>query len=213
MLLENTSEKFKELFLLAFTRELIIHSSGEEILELESEEIQEDKEQKQAMKQMVKQGLSPPKQLFKPLPKAFQMQSLPRRLIIPSQRFPTRLQYIKPTQAKNQIELGKLNPILQDPLVQTIECHGPDKEIIVRTPNVKKTKIKLTKEEINTIVENFAKIAKIPSTKGVFRVAVGKLVFSGIISDIVGTKFTIKKIPASRTAMVPTRSFGMPVRR
>ncbi len=210
MLLQNTSEKFKELFLLAFTREIIIHSSGKEILELESKEFQEDKEKKQTIKQIVNQKLTPIK--FKPLPRSFQ---LPRRLIIPTQRFPQRLQHIKPVPTQNQIELGKLNPILQDPMVQTIECHGPDKEIIVRAPNVKKTNIKLTKEEINTIVDKFTEKAKIPNAEGVFRVAFGKLIFSAIISEIIGTKFTIKKIPMPRTPtnIIPTKSFGMPIRR
>lgn len=214
MSLQETSEKFKELFLLAFTRELIINSSGEEILELESEEFQEEKEKKKIIKEVVKQASTPTsKKQFKPLPKPFQVQSLPKRLVIPMQRFPPRLQYIQPTPGPIQVDLGKLNKMLQDPIVQTIECHGPNKEIVVRAPSARKTNIKLTKEEINKIVENFAEKAKIPSAQGIFRVAVGKLIFSAIISDIVGTKFIIKKIPAPRTPqiprnLVPNRSFN-----
>ena len=208
--LQGTSEKFKELFLLAFTRELIINSAGGEIIELESEEIKEDKQKKE----VIKQAIAPKKQ-FKPLPKPFRMQSLPRRLIIPVERFPQRLAYIRPAPAMNEVDVGKLNKILADPVVQTIECHGPDTEVIIRDPSLKKTDIKLTKEEINTIVENFAKKAKIPSVQGVFRVAVGRLIFSAIISDVVGTKFIIKKMPPERAGpsnLIATRSFGMPPR-
>jgi len=212
MLLQETSEKFKELFLLAFTKELILHSGGPELVELESEIENEKQNRKQEIKELVKEELIPKKIMFKPLPKPFK--SLPKRLIIPPPRFPLRLQYIKPTPTPTplKLDLGKLNPLIQDPRVQTIECQGPDKKIIVRTPRERKTEISLTKQEIDDIIDKFSKQAKIPAEEGIFRIVVGNLSLSSIISSVIGTKFIIKKLryipkPAPSTSLMPTRRF------
>jgi len=218
MLLENTSEKFKELFLLAFTRELIIHAGGPELIELESEVEKVEEQKKEIIHEAVKRELKPTTGKFKPLPRPLTTQRLPKRLIIPTSRFPTRLQYIQPTPGPLQLDLGKLKPILDDPVVQTIECHGPDKQIIVRIPTERKTKVILNKEEIDNIIKEFSDKAKIPSQEGVFRAAVGRLLLSAIISSVVGTKFIIKKIKYSPTQLrppsnlQPQRAFGMPPR-
>lgn len=217
MLLENTSERFKELFLLAFTRELIINSSGEEILDLVSEVEKVEEQKKEVIKEAVKHELHPtPAGQFKPLPHLLTSR-LPKRLIIPVSRFPPRLQYIRPTPAQTIIDLGKLNPLIQDPMVQTIESHGPDKEVIIRTPVEKKTKIVLSKEDINQIIKTFSEKTKIPIIEGVFRVAVGKLLLSSIISKVVGTKFIIKKLKYSPAQIRPSnlqrsQAFGVPPR-
>ena len=58
----------------------------------------------------------------------------------------------------------------------------------------KKTPIKLSKEEIDQIVRAFSESAKIPSTEGLFKAAFGNLVISAVVSDIVGTRFIIRKI-------------------
>jgi len=212
---QETSEKFKELFLLAFTRELIINFAGGEILELESEFEKEQKYRKESVREIVKEGMHPGQEKkFKALPKSFQMQALPKRLVIPISRFPTRLAYIQPMPAPGMnIDMGKLNALMQDPVVQVIECHGPDKEIVIRAPTERKTNVILEKDEIENIVKNFSETAKIPITEGVFRVAVGRLIFTAIISEVVGTKFIIKKMipgsaPAKPTTLMPMRTFG-----
>ncbi|RLG11014.1 hypothetical protein DRN73_06450 [Candidatus Pacearchaeota archaeon] len=208
MLLQETSEKFKELFLLAFTKELILHSGDSKLLELKNKVEEKKQNKKQEVKELVKEELIPKKIMFKPLPKPFK--PLPKRLIIPPPRFPLRLQYIKPTPTPTplKLDLGKLNPLIQDPLVQTIECQGPDKKIIVRTPRERKTEISLTKQEIDDIIDKFSKQAKIPVEEGIFRVVVGNLNLSAIISNIIGTKFIIKKlkyfpIPRKTSNLIP----------
>ncbi len=213
MELQETSETFKELFLLAFTRELIINYAGGEVLELESKIEKEKEDRREAIKEIVHEEMHPEKR-FKALPRPFQISALPKRLIIPVPRFPARLAYIQPTPMPEQIDLGKLNPLMQDMAVQVIECHGPDKEIVVRAPTERKTSITLTKEEIDEIVKKFSEAAKIPVTEGIFRVAFGRIVFTAIISDVVGTKFIVKKLtltaPQQRfTALQQPRVFGM----
>ncbi len=134
--------------------------------------------------------LTAPRERFRPsLEKA--------RLRIPEQVLPPQFRYLKPTPSERQIDLGKLNPLVQDPLVKSIECGGPEQNIIVtESGGAKKTSIILSKEEIDEIVEKFSKAAKIPIHEGVFRVVVGRLVFLAITSEIVGSRFIIRKMIA-----------------
>lgn len=130
------------------------------------------------------------KKLFKPFPRP----PLQRILRIPELKLPARLQY-RPVPTNVQIDLGKLSPLVNDSNVKIIECNGPDKNIMVRgTMGRKKTSIILNKQEIEEIITKFSKTAKIPIQEGFFKVVVGKLVLSAIISDVVGSKFIIKKI-------------------
>ena len=119
------------------------------------------------------------------------------RLRIPEPVLPPQFSYLKPTPSERQIDLGKLNSLIKDPLVKVIECGGPEQNIIVtESSGAKKTSIILSKEEIDGIVEKFSKAAKIPVHEGVFRVVVGRLIFLAITSEIVGSRFIIRKMIA-----------------
>lgn len=118
----------------------------------------------------------------------------PRVLRIPEPRLPPRLQYLKPTAQNIQIDLPKINSLLNDPLVRTIECNGPGEKIVVTVPMIKNTNIILSKDEISDIVQIFEEKSKIPATEGMYNVVVGRLIFSAIISDVIGSKFVIKKM-------------------
>jgi len=118
-----------------------------------------------------------------------------RVLRIPEPRLPERFQYLRPTPTKQEIDLGKLNPLIQDSAVKTIECEGPDERIFVTGRMGRKpTGIVLSGEEIDEIIEKFSEKARIPVQKGVFKVVVGSLVLSSVVSDVVGSRFVIKKI-------------------
>lgn len=201
-MLEDKSTKFKQIFLLAFTRELIKASGKEFFVGLEAEKEAKKEEIKEKVKNFIKS--SKPKEIkklqelaspFKPLPSPFTINRPPRRLVIPKPNFPSRLGYLQPVASNEEIDLGKLNKLVKDPVVKIIECNGANEDVIVRVPNERKTGIELTKEEIDSIIKIFSEKAKIPAEEGVFRVAVGNLLFSAIISDVVGSKFIIKKIP------------------
>ena len=203
--IQEKSETFKELFLLAFTRELITNYLQEGDIQLKVEEKIKKEEIKEKAKEAVKEferprRLSPAKQLraiteptFKPLPKPFSIKTK-RRLIIPKPNLPTRLQYIQPFPTQRQLDLEKLNPLIQDLTVQEIECNGPDENITIKNPVERPTNIKLSKEEIDEIITTFSQESKIPISEGIFRAAVGSLLLSGIISEVVGSKFIIKRI-------------------
>tara|TARA_Y100000310_G_scaffold332386_1_gene407860 strand:+ start:4867 stop:5592 length:726 start_codon:yes stop_codon:yes gene_type:complete len=116
-------------------------------------------------------------------------------IIIPKSKLPPRFQYLKPTPTNIEIDLEKLNPLIKDPLVRDIECLGANQNIIVSgMMGRKKTNINLSREEIEEIIKKFSETAKIPVHEGVFKVVVGKIIFSAVISDIIGSKFIIKKM-------------------
>ncbi len=117
------------------------------------------------------------------------------RLIIPETKFPPHLQYIRPVKMNKELDLGKLNPFIQDFAVKIIECYGSEQNLLVRgNMGVKKTGLILTKEEITEIIKKFSEETKIPVHEGIFKVVAGKLIFLAIISDILGSKFIIRKM-------------------
>lgn len=119
-----------------------------------------------------------------------------RYIKIPDLRLPETVSYLQPTPTPQYIDLGKLNPLIKDPLVKMIECFGPGENIVVSgLMGRKKTRIILSGEEINDIITRFSEATKIPVIQGIFRVAFGNLTLSAVISrEIPESEFIIKKI-------------------
>jgi len=116
-------------------------------------------------------------------------------LFIPKPNLPQRFDYLKPTPTNLEIDLGRLNSLLKDPLIRNIECNGLNQNLVVEGKmGRKKTNIFLSKEEIDEVIRRFSEITKIPLHEGVFRVVAGRLIFSAIISSVIGSKFIIKKM-------------------
>jgi hypothetical protein len=114
---------------------------------------------------------------------------------IPDSRLPPHIQYLKPIPVNKDIDLVKLNPLINDPKVKLIECEGEGQNIVVKgVMGVKKTPIILDKEEINDITQRFSRESKIPAQEGIFKVTAGRLILTAVISQTVGTKFIIKKM-------------------
>ena len=100
-----------------------------------------------------------------------------------------------PVPTNIQIDLGKLNPILQDPTTISIECNGSDKPIMTSgRMGARKTNIVLNKEEIDHIIQKISETAKIPISEGVYKIATGRIILSAIVSDTIGSKFIIRKM-------------------
>ena len=94
-----------------------------------------------------------------------------------------------------ELNLGKLEPILQDQMVQSVECTGPGKNILVnKLGKINVTKFVLTGEDINEIITNFSNLAQIPLLDGILKAAVGNLMISAVTSEIVGSRFIINRI-------------------
>ncbi len=132
---------------------------------------------------------------------------MPRRnltLRIPEPKLPEQFQYLKPTPANLEIDLGKLNALLNDSAVQTIECDGPDKPIIVSGRMGRKpSNVKLSNQEVEEVIQKISKASKIPADTGVYRVVLGNLIFSAIISEVVPSRFTIKKMQTAGNFVQP----------
>jgi hypothetical protein len=121
------------------------------------------------------------------------------KLIVPETKLPTQFQYLQPTPTNQEIDLAKLNPLIKDPRVKIIECSGPEQNIMVTgTMGTQKTGIIMNKEEISDVIERFSKISKIPVHEGVFKVVFGRFIFMAIVSEIIGSRFTLRKMIAGR---------------
>ncbi len=93
------------------------------------------------------------------------------------------------------IDLGKLNFLIVDPWVQTIECHGSDKNVTVRKGGrTLMTPITLTDQEIRRVIESFSRETKIPLIEGILKTAYENLLITAIVSEYVGGRFIIQKI-------------------
>jgi hypothetical protein len=205
----NISEQKRKFILLEFTKELIRQSGGEifkleDILKDEDEEVKVEKKLMKANEKRKPEKIKIPEKedIFKPKPMLFaKPTTYPIRrpvLFIPRPKLPQRFNYLRPVPTNLEIDLGKLNSLINDPLVKNIECNGAGQNIVITgTMGRKKTNIFLSKEEINEIVKKFSETTKIPVHEGIFRAVAGKLIFSAIISDLLGSKFTIRKMTYS----------------
>jgi hypothetical protein len=204
-MLEESSPKFRIFFLQKFTKELIEHSIGKDIFNIKraiSKKIREydykTKEFSNQIKEKVKNPnlrriptmMNPPTRNLPP-----KIHREPLYLKIPQTKISPDLEYLKPVPTSEEINFEKLAPLVKDTKVELIECPGPNKNVIVSgNMGVKKSNIILNKEEIDNVIEKFSSKARIPVARGAFKVAVGNIVFSAIISDITGSKFIINKI-------------------
>ena len=217
-MLENTSKEFRELFLLTFTKQLILNSKNIEIFKLEEllkrkdniqdiDEIKQEVKEKLHTKQIDKKvslskdpfsKKSEERRILRPKFKRRETPILPPRKILrvhKPTKLPPQFSYLQPTVTDKSIDLGKLNILIQDRNVQSIECEGEDtKVLVIGTMGKKPTTIVLSKEEIGGVIDKFSQESKIPKTMGIFKVAVGKLMLTAMISESVGTRFVIKKI-------------------
>lgn len=221
---ETFSEDFKKIFLFAFTKELIQHSKNKDIanlqriIELEESKLKEKipsafQVEKNIPSELKESILAREKKIIIPatkttffIPRLKQMTRQISRpsLIIPEPRLPSHLEYLRPVPAPSvEIDLLKINPLVKDPAVRVIEGN-PDKNVIVNgSMGTRPTSIVLNKEDIDRIINKFSEVSKIPVNEGIYRVVVGNLVLSAVISEIVGSRFVIKKIIAPREQPAP----------
>jgi hypothetical protein len=218
------AKEFGTYFFLEFTRELIKNSADTDLYKLvrlvdqkeekiKEQEINEKKSIRNLVKEKVEQNERYDYSIKSEKNESFSKEKNPfatiysrgiikkdipgRTLFIPEPALPERLQYLKPAATPNQVDLEKINTLVQDPVVRVIECHGPDKEIIISgNMGTKETNIVLTEEEIERIIKKFSEETRIPLHEGFFKAALGKMIISAIYSESIGSKFIIKKIPS-----------------
>ncbi|MCK9595790.1 hypothetical protein M0R19_01240 [Candidatus Pacearchaeota archaeon] len=205
--MENTfSNEFKRFFLIKFTEELIRQSAKKDIIKLqEIIELKEEKKRKKIVPQKKEQiKLKTPELISnkaikpKPIIRPATQQIMQPSLLIPEPKLPSHLEYLRPVATSGiDIDLMKINPLIKDPAVRVIESNPDEKVKVTGAMGVRETGIILSKEDIDRVIDKFSQISKIPKAEGVYRVAVGNLVLSAIISDTVGSRFMIKKMLAA----------------
>jgi len=213
-MLEKTSPDFRAFFLLQFTKELILNSMHEDVFvekDLNKERIKPQSVliERTPKKINVKEISGVPMNIPNPVLLRKQVRGNPNRLYIPPRglyipdpQLPPNLQYLRPVPTNLDIDLGELNPLLRDSAVKIIECDGADKKIVVKgNMGIKFTGVVLNKEEIDGVIEKFAFSAKIPVHEGVFKIVVGKLILTAIVSEVISSRFIIKKM------VLPIRNF------
>lgn len=165
----------QELFFREFVTSLIMHSVPAEILKIEAQ----------------------------PQAQIFQQIQMPRMLAAPSQFIPLALPPV-PAYAPETIPLPltqqilpsmlKLNFLVADPSVSSIECPGPNKPLLVNKGGmIQATNILLTKDEVDNIIREFSEKTRIPLIQGTFKAVFGRLLVTAVISEFVGTRFIIQK--------------------
>jgi len=89
---------------------------------------------------------------------------------------------------------GKIEFLIKDPSVRFIKCSGENKPIMINRNGINQiTNIKLTSKEIRELVKNISNEAHLPLVNGVFRAVVDDYAISAIVSNMIGTRFLIKK--------------------
>lgn len=227
--LEKTSVRFRKAFLLMFTRELIKQSKLEEFFALQNllkkreetkkpfEKLKKEKQKEEMVLSLMHRRSAPSWTLeqdqkipfkFKPLPQS----KFPIRKVhetqIPSYPLPQTVRGVRPVINNVSLDLGRLTPLVRDPNVSVIECNGPDEVIVVKgRMGTKPTSLSLSKEEVENVLGKISEASRIPLSEGVHKIAVGNLIVSAIISEVVGSKFIIRKMVSAPPAKLGFRRF------
>lgn len=98
----------------------------------------------------------------------------------------------------NAFNLTKINDLVRDNSINSIESPGVGRPILIRKmqggPSVV-TKVVLVREDINQILNSFSIQARIPRIGGIFRAIVGNLLITAVDSEFNGgPKFVISKV-------------------
>jgi hypothetical protein len=89
---------------------------------------------------------------------------------------------------------SKIANLLKNYSIQTIECAGPDKNVLVeKFGKLEPTPIILEKEEIDRIIKELSDRTKIPVINGIFKATTDSFNITAVISEFVGTRFIINK--------------------
>ncbi|MEA3329305.1 MAG: hypothetical protein U9Q06_01020 [Nanoarchaeota archaeon] len=187
----------KNQFFESFTTELILNS----IDPWERKRLEEKREKIQGLKKEMKKLLDEMNVKFKE--KEFQQapQQYSPSLLPASQ--PTEEFQVQPKIQQEQIQqsapeqyegLKKIEQMLEDKSIASVECPGPRKFVILRRGHRRfPTRISLNKDEINEILNYFSEQSRIPRIGGVFKTIVDNLVITAIDSNYGGPRFIITK--------------------
>lgn len=141
----------------------------------------------------------PIERIMKPINQEQQMQPQPIiQRIIETQKMP---------EGTTASVLERLNPILSNPAVQSINCPGPDKNLLVtRMGATQSIPISFTTNEINEFMKDISEKTRIPLLPGLFKVVFQNLIITAVVSEFVGTKFIIEKRAPQTLPQMPIKA-------
>ena len=207
----------RDLFLQYFVRELLRNALKEEpVIKNDSIEITLTQSSPEMNPSMAtpKEKINPPLQMPKRkilartiMPRNMPKQNFPSSILPPRklntysaspQNRPMQLLPIPQagpaTETKGNINFGKLSQVLTDPAVLSIEVPGPGKYVLVnRSGRIEMSSMTLSKQEIDSVIEDISEKTKIPVLPGIFKTALSNFLITAVVSDFVGTRFIIQK--------------------
>lgn len=207
MSLQQSSLETRAIFLKKFTKELIEvvyhQQKAKELAEKErlriKQEIEIAKLKNKYIRDEVKEQLVQEKAIIKPIP-VQQPQPVQRPIqpllqrSMPIYTPPIQPPIQRPVQEDLKIDWGKIQALIDDPSISAIECQGDKKDLIVTKHNqIMKTEIKLNKEEIDYVINEFSDKARIPLIEGMLRARIGNLQISAVVSTVTSSRFIITK--------------------
>jgi len=99
------------------------------------------------------------------------------------------------------IDIGRLNRLASDPAVSMIECLGSKIKLkIKKDSSTAESETILDDNEIKSIINKFSEASKEKVTEPVFKAAFGGWELTAVVSDIVGSRFILKR---SEKKMLP----------
>lgn len=206
MNLNKSSKEFKAVFLMAFTKELIKNTRIEEFFELEKiingrKKIKNKSETLAYLEKkygkLIPSMVDREKNDFQKFQRFSGFQE--KNKIPVNEKILSQKLKVPQFSQESQLDLWKLNSLIQDINVLSIVCNGSEENLLVKGSfGTRQTNIILSKDEIGQILGKFSEATKIPIYEGIFKVAFGGLTISAIISDVVGSKFIIRKIGDQR---------------
>ncbi len=111
----------------------------------------------------------------------------------------------QPLPGQGEINFGRIMFLIRDPAVTYIECPGIDKNIIIKRAGMTlRTQIKLTKDEILTLIKAFSETARIPLIEGLLTARIQNLEISAVVTEKGVPSFIIRKILIEIKPLAPS---------
>ena len=204
-------------FLQQFIRALVIEKSRTLLAVTVQEKI--PSLETQQIKETLKSSVSPttpqplqPSVLQRPSqpPRPTQPFGLPRPRLLPRQqrmplpRFRPRIAPPKPanpalapppiTHHLTIESLAKINSLLADSGIGTIECPGPGLPIVIeRGGMMQNTPFNFSVDELSTLMQEISDKTRIPLGSVIFKASLGDAIITAVVSEYAGTRFIIQK--------------------
>ena len=177
---------YNRIFLEEFTKELILNSAPAYV----KEKIYEQQIKQREFEKQIEEELGEKEIERKEIEPIFVTKTIPRPVAEDVQ-----LEEVEEIIPEEGLYFSRIEKMISDQKVLSIECPGPGKTVIVRTiAKTIPTRIMLNQDEINSIIESFSRESRIPRVGGVFKAIVNNLIITAIDSNFGGPRFIISKI-------------------